>query len=194
MKTRFFVTIVVILVFVFATGAVIANASLSDTQEDQPQVTEKTYVLTVSTTAPIVELPEETRTYFDIPLSHDVQDHLIAECEKHNISPTIVIAMIDRESRFNTYALGDNGKSAGLMQIQAKWHLKRMINLESTDLFDPIQNITVGVDILAEQLNRYGGDMRKALTAYNRGSYQGTITNYAKEILKNAAEVKQLDD
>jgi soluble lytic murein transglycosylase-like protein len=126
------------------------------------------------------------RNYFDVPLSYDVQDHIFTECERHNISPAVIIAMIDRESKFNTYALGDDGRSAGLMQIQAKWHLQRMIDLNCTDLFDPQQNITVGIDILAELLQRYDDDIAKALTAYNRGSYSGTITSYAKEILNNA--------
>ena len=75
------------------------------------------------------------------------------------------------------------------MQIQAKWHLQRMIKLNCTNLFDQYQNITVGIDYLSELYNQYGCDYGKALTAYNRGSYQGTVTEYAKEILKNAKEV-----
>lgn len=187
---------VALLVLSFASTAIIARAS-SNKKEKERQAAVEAYMLTISTQAPVVVEPEppeeEPRAYFDVSLSHDVQDHLFAECEKYGIDPAVVIAMIERESRFNTYALGDDGRSAGLMQIMTKWHLKRMIKLECTDLFDPCQNITVGIDILAEQLNRYGGDMAKALTAYNRGSYSGTVTNYAKEILKNAKEVHTND-
>jgi soluble lytic murein transglycosylase-like protein len=132
--------------------------------------------------------PAQQRTYFDVPLDHDVQEHIYIECEKHNIQPAIIVAMIEQESDFNIYCLGDDGRSAGLMQIQAKWHLKRMIALDCTDLFDPYQNITVGIDYLAELLNRYDGDIACALTAYNQGHYKGTITNYAKEILRKADE------
>lgn len=131
-------------------------------------------------------IQKETRKYFDVPLSEEVQDRIFAECEKYDISPAIIIAMIDRESKFDIYALGDDGRSAGLMQIQAKWHLKRMIALDCTDLFNPCQNVTVGVDILAELLDRYNGDTAKALTAYNRGSYRGTITQYARNIMETA--------
>lgn len=145
-------------------------------------------IQTVIIEKPVVVEPETV--YFDIPLSRDIQDHIFAECEKHNIQPAIIVAMIYQESKFDAYALGDDGRSAGLMQVQAKWHLQRMIELGCTDLFNPYQNITVGVDILAEQRNRYGGAMDKALTAYNRGSFSGTVTNYAKEILTNAMEVK----
>ena len=170
-------TVITVLIFFVDAGA-------KDTDCEQTKETVQTATLTV------LEEPVEQPIYFDIPLAHAVQDHIFAECEKRNIAPTVIVAMIYQESKFNTYALGDDGRSAGLMQIQSKWHLQRMIDLNCTDLFNPYQNITVGVDILSEQLKRYGGDMAKALTAYNRGSYSGIVTNYAKEILKNAEEVK----
>lgn len=135
-----------------------------------------------------ITMPQETRTYFDVPLSKEVQDHIFTECDKYGISPAVVVAMIERESNFNTYCIGDDGRSAGLMQIQAKWHIERMIALNATDLYDPCENITVGVHYLAEQLDIYLGDMEKALTAYNRGSYSGTVTRYAKEVMERAGE------
>lgn len=132
---------------------------------------------------------ESEQVYYDVPLSERVQDTIFAECEKHGISPAIVFAQIKEESEYNTYAIGDDGRSAGLMQIQAKWNLQRMIDLNCTDLFDPCENVTVGIDYLAYQLDRYNGNMAKALTAYNRGNYNGTITEYAKTILANAEMV-----
>jgi hypothetical protein len=187
MKKIFIAIVIALPIMAFATGAAFARTPSAKNEERLDAV--DAYMLTVTETEPtvvVVEPEQPTRTYFDIPLSYDVQDHIFAECETHNIDPAIIVAMIYRESKFDTYALGDDGRSAGLMQIQAKWHLQRMIKLGCTDLFDQYQNITVGVDILAELLDRYGGDMAKALTAYNRGAYQGTVTSYAKEILNNA--------
>ena len=135
---------------------------------------------------PVVIEPETV--YFDVPLSHEVQDTIFAECEKHGISPAVVVAQIEHESKFDTYALGDDGRSAGLMQVQAKHHLQRMIDLDCTDLFDPIKNVIVGIDYLAEQLTRYG-DIEKALTAYNSGHYSGTVTQYAKTVVARAYEL-----
>jgi soluble lytic murein transglycosylase-like protein len=93
--------------------------------------------------------------------------------------------MIERESRFDRYAIGDDGRSFGLMQVQPKHHLQRMIDLGCTDLFEPFKNVRVGIDYLAELQNRYG-DITKALVAYNAGSYNGTITNYAYDVLARA--------
>lgn len=130
----------------------------------------------------------ETQKYYTVNLSTDVQDVIFAECEKYNIPPEIIVAMIERESQFNQYGIGDDGRSLGLMQIQPKHHIQRMIELGCTDLFDPIQNVTVGINILAELYNRYG-DLPQALVAYNGGSYKGTITNYAKWVMTRANEL-----
>lgn len=149
--------------------------------------TETPKVETLVVEKPVVIEPETL--YFDVPLSQAVQDTIFAECEKHGISPAIVIAQIEKESQFDTYAIGDDGRSFGLMQIRVKSQLPRMIDLNCTDLFNPSQNVKVGIDYLAYQLDRYNGDMAKALTAYNRGNYNGTITEYAKTIIANAGKV-----
>jgi hypothetical protein len=188
MKKRFIIFIVVSVTVAFTTGATVRRVS-ADKQAEQQQEALDSYVATLPQSQTDCE-PEPETVYFDVPLSRDVQDHIFAECETHNIDPAVIVAQIYQESKFNTYALGDDGRSAGLMQIQAKHHLQRMITLGCTDLYDPYQNITVGIDILDELLDRYDGAMDKALVAYNRGSYNGTVTNYAKEILNYAMEVK----
>jgi soluble lytic murein transglycosylase-like protein len=65
-----------------------------------------------------------------------------------------------------------------------------MERLGCTDLLDPYQNVIVGTGFLAEQLIRYGGDMGKALVAYNAGHYKGTITRYATEVMAKAEELR----
>ena len=180
---KIFIAIVISLpIMAFATGAAFAR---TPSAKDDERI--ENYITTVTT---VTEPEEPKRTYFDVPLPYDVQDHIFTECEKYNISTAIVIALIDRESKFNDFAIGDDGRSFGLMQIKVKCHLQRMIKLNCTNLFDEYQNITVGIDYLSELYNQYGCDYGKALTAYNRGHYSGTVTNYAKEILNNAKEVK----
>lgn len=126
---------------------------------------------------------------YDVPLGEDLQIHIIQTCEEHHIDPAIIMAMAYRESGYNAAAIGDNGDSYGLLQIQPRWHYERMQKLGCTDLLDPFQNVTVGVDYLAESLARYDGDMEKALVAYNQGHYNGTVTDYALTVLELAAEL-----
>jgi len=143
-------------------------------------------------TEPTEEIKDEVTSaipLYDVPLSTELQLHIIHTCEEKQIDPAIVVAMAFRESTYNTKAVGDGGDSLGLLQIQPYWHSERMNRLGCTDLLDPFQNVTVGVDYLCELLNRYDGDMAKALTAYNRGHYAGTVTEYAKTIIAKASEL-----
>lgn len=126
---------------------------------------------------------------YDVPLCADLQYYIIDQSMAKGIDPAIILAMIDRESDFDPANMGDNGNSYGLMQIQPRWHSERMERLGCTDLLDPFQNVTVGLDYLCELLNRYGGDMAKALTAYNRGHYSGTVTQYAKDVMEKAGDL-----
>ena len=105
---------------------------------------------------------------YDVPLTVELQLHIINECKKYNIEPTIVIAIIEQESNYDASAIGDNGDSLGLMQIQPMWHQERMERLGCLNLLDPYQNVTVGIDILAEILEEYK-DIEKALVVYNAG-------------------------
>ena len=123
------------------------------------------------------------KKYYDVPLGQDLQDLVITDCARYGISPAVVYAMIEKESNYNTYAIGDDGRSFGLMQIQPKWHLQRMIDMDCTDLFDPKENIKVGLSILGELYNDYG-NIEQALTVYNKGYYDGVVSDYARTVMK----------
>lgn len=141
--------------------------------------------------APEIEVEtevEETVEYFDVPLDHGLQDHIFALCEEYDVDPAIIVAMIERESVYDARAIGDGGDSHGLMQIQPQWHEERMHELGCTNLLDPYQNVTVGIDFFSEMLER--GDVYWALMAYNGGeSYanycveEGVLTDYALDIV-----------
>lgn len=144
--------------------------------------------------------PTETYTYvpmarYSVPLDDDLQYFIIQLCEDHHIQPSIIFAMIDRESDFDAERIGDNGASFGLLQIQIQYHYERMKRLDCMNLFDPYQNITVGVDYLAELIDYYDGNVEMALMAYNAGqtgAYNywfsaGVYSNdYSRDVLEQA--------
>lgn len=134
--------------------------------------------------------PETPVVLYDVPLGCELQHYIVTLAKENGIDPAIIFGMIKRESNFNAGAIGDGGDSEGLMQIQKKWHSKRMDKLGCNDLLDPFQNVAVGIDYLAEQLDRYDGDMEKALTGYNQGSYRGVVTKYAKGVLETAEDLR----
>ena len=166
-----------------STEAAHEPTTVATTQVTTEYITEPT-----ETEIPIEEVTEPITVLYDVPLDYELQLHIISEAVEHNIDPAIIIAMAYKESRYKADAIGDNGNSYGLLQIQPKWHSNRMEKLGCTDLLDPYQNVTVAVDYLCELLNRYGS-IDKALTAYNRGHYAGTVTKYAKGIMAKAADL-----
>lgn len=144
----------------------------------------------------VEEVQEEKIEYYDTELSHELQDIVFEECEKHNISPALVIAMIERESGCNPLAISADGSSTGLMQIQARWHIDRMTKLGCTDLLDARQNITVGVDYLHE-LFQQNEDVFWVLMTYNGGKAysdakmaSGNYSAYAVEVTERAKELE----
>ena len=129
----------------------------------------------------------EAITYYPVPLDHDLQAHIIRTCDEYGVDSAVVVAMIERESGFDANAIGDNGDSIGLMQIQPKWHQDRMDKHGVTDLLNPYQNVSVGIDYMAELLDRY--PLESALTAYNSGS--PGESEYAKGIVAYMEELKR---
>lgn len=139
-------------------------------------------------------------TYYFVPMDADLQDHIIILCRQYSLDPAIVFAMIDLESNFDPLEVGDGGDSKGLMQVQAKWHQKRMDKLGVTDLFDPYQNVKVGIDYLGE-LNQKGKSIEWVLMAYNGGpryanrkTKEGVVTKYAERVINDSKLIRTYED
>lgn len=133
--------------------------------------------------------------FYNVPLSEELQLHIFKVCEEYNIAPALVMAFIERESDFNEKALSPYGDK-GLMQVNPKWHSDRMERLGCTDLFNPFENITVGIDYLAE-LKDKNDDLYWVLMSYNMGESKATqflnndeVTVYAFKIVSRASELE----
>ena len=142
----------------------------------------------------------EPLKFYDVPLSKELQIHIFEECEKYNLNPSLIISMIDSESDFDPNKIGDNGKSYGLMQVQPKWHWGRMNRLGCDNLLDPFQNITVGIDYVAELFGQ-NDNVYWVLMVYNGGHpyaremmASGTISDYALEVVERAVELEGSDN
>ena len=133
---------------------------------------------------------EQSHYCDSIPLTSEEQDWLRAACEEFNIPYSLALGLIEKETEFRNL-IGDDGASTGYMQIQKKWHWDRMERLGVTDLMEPSGNFRVGCDFLAELYAKYN-DWNLALTVYNRGHNPGYITDYAKEVMGNYAQWREI--
>jgi len=82
----------------------------------------------------------------------------------YNISPDLLKAVAKVESNFHPNAVSRAG-AMGIMQLMPG----TAAGLGVTNAFDPEQNIMGGARYLRQMLDRFDGDVRAALSAYNAG-------------------------
>jgi soluble lytic murein transglycosylase-like protein len=83
---------------------------------------------------------------------------------RHGLDPALVLAVVSVESGFEPGAVSPKG-AQGLMQLMPR----TAAALGVADARDPEQNLDAGVRHLEALLRLYGGDLRRALAAYNAG-------------------------
>jgi len=92
-------------------------------------------------------------------------DHILeSTAKKYGIEPGLLKAVAKVESDFNPFAVSKSG-AMGLMQLMPG----TAASLGVENPFDAIENVEGGARYLRSLMDRYGGDARLALAAYNAG-------------------------
>jgi len=131
----------------------------------------------------------QTRAHHAVP-TPEIRKIIAREAAEAGVDPNLIWAIIAIESEFNPRAVSVRN-AQGLMQLMpetaARFHL--------TDTFDARQNIHAGTIYLRTLLDRFAGDLKAAIAAYNAGenavaSHQG-VPNFP-ETTKYVADVIRL--
>jgi soluble lytic murein transglycosylase-like protein len=145
--------------------------------------TTATTAATASTAATgVSELPA------DVPYGAQIT----AAAKKYGIDPALLAGLVKQESGFNPSA-GSPAGARGLTQLMPA----TAAGLGVTNVLDPAQNLDGGAKYLRQQLDAFGGDVTRALAAYNAGPgavqrYGGVppyaeTQNYVRAVQANAA-------
>jgi soluble lytic murein transglycosylase-like protein len=89
---------------------------------------------------------------------------ITAAARRHGIDPALLAGLVRQESNFDPNA-GSPAGARGLTQLMPA----TAAGLGVTDVTDPAQALEGGARYLAQQLTHFGGDVTKALAAYNAG-------------------------
>lgn len=140
-------------------------------------------------------VPDEVLDEVAVPAGGSLREVAAAAARRHGLDPDLVMAVVSVESGFRPEAVSPKG-ARGLMQLMPG----TAASLGVENAFDPAQNLDGGARHLGRLLALYGGDLRRALAAYNAG--QGAVERhggvppyretraYVKKVLERYQEKK----
>ncbi len=115
--------------------------------------------------------------------------------QSQDVDPALIKAIIANESGFNAHATSNVG-AQGLMQLMPG----TAAGLGVTDAYDPAQNVAGGTKYIKGLLERFNGNVRLAVAAYNAGpgaveKYDGVppyaeTQNYVQNVLASYAKYR----
>ncbi|MBV9271056.1 MAG: transglycosylase SLT domain-containing protein [Candidatus Eremiobacteraeota bacterium] len=100
---------------------------------------------------------------------------------RHNVDPLLLASVAAQEtggpgSSAGRNIVGDGGHGRGVFQIDDRWH----DFARTSQAMDPSANADYAAGMIHGLLQKYGGDVHRALSAYNAGSPDatGTVTDW----------------
>lgn len=94
----------------------------------------------------------------------DLLELVYQESQRHSLDPDLVLAVMQVESAFDSYAISKAG-AQGLMQVMPFW--RKELGRPQDNLTNVATNIRYGTTILAHYLEVAEGDLVDALARYN---------------------------
>ena len=108
-----------------------------------------------------------------------------------NLDPTLILAVIAIESRFNPFAQSPVG-AQGLMQVMTRVHDEKYENFGGTlAALDPLANLRVGVQVLKEAIDR-SGSVEGGLKHYVGAANLETDGGYASKVLSEQSMLQRV--
>lgn len=141
------------------------EGQVASAEKQRKSVRRQEALLPVWKTPPAVAAAIFPVVYDCQPIATNEAESLIhSAANREELPPELLRAVIKQESGFKPCAVSSVG-AQGLMQLMPA----TAVDLHVANPFDPKENIRGGAAYLKQLVTRYGGDLRKALGAYNAG-------------------------
>ena len=108
--------------------------------------------------------PDMSVTPVQAPSTGDLQRAVRRAAEQHHVHPALLLAVMKAESSFNPIVVSKAG-AVGLMQLVPETAMRHGVQ----NLYDTNENVAGGARHLRYLLDRFHGNTRLALAAYNAG-------------------------
>lgn len=118
------------------------------------------------------KISEKVQKYQKMGLDRELAESIYDIALEHDIDPDVAFGLVRTESEFKSYATSHVG-AMGLTQLMPKTADWLKPGTRESDLRDPETNLSIGFKYLRQLIDKYEGDERLALLAYNRGP--GTV-------------------
>ena len=156
-----FVFVLIVCVSTLALNKKHANIPTAETKKVTIKIIPPSAAKNLAKTQPEYRL----KSVFGKKGEHLLHPIILQTANRYQMDPALVNAIIMAESEYNPRAVSKKG-ARGLMQLMPA----TAAALGVKDSFNPEQNLDGGVRYFKQLVNRFDGDVKLALAAYNAGS------------------------
>ncbi|HEX6133633.1 MAG TPA: lytic transglycosylase domain-containing protein [Longimicrobiales bacterium] len=110
-------------------------------------------------------------------ISRELAEDIYDIAREQDIEPRLAYGLVKTESTFDERAVSHVG-ARGLTQVMPRTAAWLIPGTKTEDLYDRQTNLRLGFRYLSQMIDKYRGDVRLALLAYNRGP--GTVDKVLK--------------
>lgn len=111
-------------------------------------------------------------------ISQDLAEDIYDFAREAEIEPKLAYGLVKTESTFNERAVSPVG-ARGLTQVMPRTAAWLVPGTRTQDLYDRHTNLRLGFKYLNQMIDKYDGNVRLALLAYNRGP--GTVDRVLRQ-------------
>jgi soluble lytic murein transglycosylase-like protein len=138
------------------------DTSFSAALQNATQATPTSFATQAAGITPTAVSP--TSTSSSLPAGTPYAAEITQAATANGLDPALLAGLVKQESGFNPNA-GSSAGARGLTQLMPG----TASGLGVANILDPVQNLNGGAKYLKQQLDTFGGDVTKALAAYNAG-------------------------